>query len=404
MNTAAVRAWLLRGAPLLLAVSLAVQLPLLLGPSFDSSGLVDLRVYRSGAPHVLHGGLYDFRLHGADGADLFPLPFTYPPFAALLFLPLAAVPLPVAAAVWLLASALALGVFVHCCLRLTGPAAPSLRHTLAWTTAALWTEPVLDTHSYGQVNVLLAACVTAGVLQRGTLGGLGTGLAAAVKLTPATACCYFLLNRRWRATAGACAAFAAATAGAWLIAPDASARFWFHVRSVTTGVQPTGTELNQSLRGALSRTLGHDVGLSAPWWLLAVPVAALALAAAVRCLRRTDPLGCLVAVEFLGLLLSPVAWGHHWVWAVPAVLVLYRDLRLSPLHRAALALWAVLLLSQAVRLIAAAEESMWGFARPWYLTAFGWAYPTAALLTLAAQALTPRTARTTRPSEVPVRP
>ena len=50
---------------------------------------VDLDVYRTGARVVLHGGnLYGRLPRLANGTEL---PFTYPPFAALAFVPLAAV-------------------------------------------------------------------------------------------------------------------------------------------------------------------------------------------------------------------------------------------------------------------------------------------------------------------------
>jgi len=50
-------------------------------------GRIDLEVYRAGATVVLHGGdLYGQLPRLGDGHEL---PFTYPPFAALSFIPLA---------------------------------------------------------------------------------------------------------------------------------------------------------------------------------------------------------------------------------------------------------------------------------------------------------------------------
>ena len=79
---------------------------------------------------------------------------------------------------------------------------------------ALFLEPVHSTVEYGQVNIVAAspwwpwtACARDPRWPRGAL----TGLAAAVKLTPAAFVLFFLLRRDWRAAATAAGSFAAAT-------------------------------------------------------------------------------------------------------------------------------------------------------------------------------------------------
>ncbi len=58
-------------------------------------GMIDLRVYRMGGSVLLdRASLYDAQLPGSG------LPFTYPPFAAIAMVPLAAVPWGVALVVW----------------------------------------------------------------------------------------------------------------------------------------------------------------------------------------------------------------------------------------------------------------------------------------------------------------
>ena len=67
--------------------------------------MIDLQVYRAGGEHLLTGtSLY-------DGGVLLDLPFVYPPFAALVFVPLTVLPLPVLKLAWTLAG-VALVVFV----------------------------------------------------------------------------------------------------------------------------------------------------------------------------------------------------------------------------------------------------------------------------------------------------
>ena len=54
------------------------------------------------------------------------------------------------------------------------------------------------------------------------------------------------------------------------------------------------------------------------WWLVAVLTAGLAgLAIAVWAHRRGYRLAGFLCCAVTGLLVSPVSWTHHWVWAVP---------------------------------------------------------------------------------------
>ena len=43
--------------------------------------------------------------------------------------------------------------------------------------------------------------------------------------------------------------------------------------------------------------------------------------AARRALKAGQPVLALICVAMFGLAVSPVSWSHHWVWALPAVLV-----------------------------------------------------------------------------------
>src|SRR5206468_3062170 len=52
--------------------------------------------------------------------------------------------------------------------------------------------------------------------------------------------------------------------------------------------------------------------------LLAVPAVILVR----RFHRAGQPVEALLVSAFFGLLVSPVSWSHHWVWAVPLIIVL----------------------------------------------------------------------------------
>ncbi|MEU6405080.1 glycosyltransferase 87 family protein [Streptomyces sp. NPDC046985] len=350
--------WLVRRAGWCLAASLALYaLTLALHPPHP----LDLRVYREASPHVLSGGLYDYAVH--TGPPIPVLPFTYPPFAALLFLPLAPLPWAVLVGLWQALSVAALLVVTACALRLLAPdSGPRTRElAMLWAAAALWLEPVRHTLDQGQINLLLAALVLGGLtLTRAAAGrGAAVGLAASVKLTPAVAGLYLLATRQWRAALWALATGAATVLVGWWVAPGASVRYWTGLVTDTRRVGPAWTVRNQSLRGALTRLIGPDVTGAALWWAVLALVTVAAVCALVRCARREDRLGLLVTVELYALLVCPISWSHHWVWCVPAMIWLaHGPGRRRPLDRAVLAVWALVTVTRLVPRLVSVEDRL----------------------------------------------
>lgn len=363
-----------------LVVSLVAHFALQLVPK--TTTLIDLRVYRHASPGLLDGSLYEFRL--GEFSDQFPLPFTYPPFAALVFLPLAYLPWLVVRFGWQLLSIGCLYWMVRCSLRLVlGRVEP--RHAMLWTALALWIEPVRTTLNYGQVNLVLAAVLlSAMVAGRDSLAGLGVGLAAGMKLVPAVCGVYFLLRRRFAAAAWSAAWFVVSVVLVFTIAPRPSGDYWFHLLGDASRIGPVGSAINQSLRGALARTAGYDVGLGAPWLMAVVLAAALTGWAVRAAIGSGDTMAVILAVQLFGLLASPISWSHHWVWVVPALIWLVHGQMPRWLAARACALfWLLLTGSYLVPMLVVAQPATWTISRPWYLAASGWAYPVAALLTLA---------------------
>src|SRR6516165_8794663 len=182
---------------------------------------VDLEVYRAGARMLLHDGdLYGQMPRLSDGQEL---PFTYPPFAALSFIPLAV--LGYSTANWLLTAAAIVGVAasLQCfAAATTGEAGARMRRLLPWALpAALLLEPIRSTLTYGQINALLMALVSLDCLTRVPRWprGIGVGIAAAIKLTPGVFVLLFLLRRDLRSVARAGLSFAACTGAAFALAP-----------------------------------------------------------------------------------------------------------------------------------------------------------------------------------------
>src|SRR3954471_17684301 len=85
----------------------------------NCANFVDLHVYVGGAATIGTGHpLYDYVY--ADQTPDFPLPFTYPPFAAVVFAPLHLVPFGVLAFAWQVGIIVALYGVVWLALRLLG--------------------------------------------------------------------------------------------------------------------------------------------------------------------------------------------------------------------------------------------------------------------------------------------
>src|SRR6516165_3246420 len=283
---------------------------------------IDLDVYRTGAKVLLHGGdLYGRLPRLGDGHQL---PFTYPPFAALTFIPLALVGY--AAADWLLTAvtiacvAASLWCFAAAT---TGEAGARMRRLLPWALpAALLLEPVRSTLTFGQINALLMALVSLDCLTRAPRWprGIGVGIAAAVKLTPGIFLLFFLLRRDLRSAARAGLAFAACTGAAFALAPHDSLRYWTGIAYQPARVGGIAYAANQSILGTLAR-----LGLSHParawlWLALSLLVGALTVTGMRGALKAGQVTYALLLNAAAGLLISPISRSHHWVWAAPALL------------------------------------------------------------------------------------
>jgi alpha-1,2-mannosyltransferase len=282
----------------------------------------DLRVYRGAVLWWLQGEpLYAFELDpGGKG-------FTYPPFAAVLMVPLTWVPTPTAAVLVLLASA---AVVVVVTWWLVAPVAR--RHgTSPWFAAALAvplvlaTEPIRETLAEGQLNMVVLGLVLADVvaLRRGRLwAGVGIGLATALKLTPGLFVVFLVLIGRRRAAAVAAGTWLGATLLGAVADAGASWEYWTSTLWDTERVGRLVNPWNQSLLGLLAHVADPAPPDRLLWAVLAAAVAVLGLWRAVRAHRCGDDLVAVTLVGLTACLVSPISWVHHLYWVLPAVVVL----------------------------------------------------------------------------------
>lgn len=363
--------------PLLLLASAVTTVVTVLGQP-----LTDLEVYRLGGETARGSGahLYDVQEPRTG------LPFTYPPIAAVLMVPWAPVPMPVAVAGWTALSVAALAVAVRVCLRAAGTdAAPWQVTALAAGTLAL--EPVWSTLAFGQVNLLLLALVLLDLLVvRGRANGSLTGIAAAVKLTPLLFVVLLLLTGRRRAAATATAAFVACHVLGWLLLPSATTAYAGGVAVDADRVGGVAYALNQSVLGVLTRVCGGDPGPLA-WLALAGSLATAILWWAVR-LWPAEPVLATGVAGMAMLLASPISWSHHWVWCIPVACGVWHR------SRAAACAWVAVFTSACLLLVPARDDRELTWA--WWQHLPGNAYAWSALLLTAWLALAPPAQRAGR--------
>jgi alpha-1,2-mannosyltransferase len=316
-----------RARVLLVALNLAAVAFYLLSVTWHGVGFgryrIDLDVYRIGSQVWLrHGELYGVLPLTSSGMRL---PFSYPPIAAVALSPLSLMPMAVAGTLLTLASVALTAVVLRLFLR-HGAGAGSW-WTVGWLLpVALLLEPVRNTLNYGQVNVLLMALVAADCLLPHTRWPRGAlvGLAAAVKLTPAAFVLFFLCRGDRRAARTSALSFAACTAAGFALDWHDSVRYWTSIVVQTTRPGSLLYCANQSIQGVLARAGldPHTRAGTAIWLVLSAAVLVLAWFGMRRARAASDDAWALSLNAFAALLISPISWSHHWVWAAPALLLL----------------------------------------------------------------------------------
>lgn len=306
-------------------------------------------------------------------------PFTYPPFGAWALSPLTWFDYETAARLMIMAIALQTAVIVALIGRSLGWSWGSAFAIAPWAAILVQQclEPFTQSVGFAQVNTAMMALVMIDVAAPPSWKGRGvaSGLAAAIKLTPAIAVLIFLLRRQWRSAITMVATSLAVTLLSWVISPGESARFFFDAMWDPQRAGDAYYTSNQNLKGFVARALPENTWsiawaitvalalVAAVWLCLCIQAAATLVAPAGDAveLAASDAVAAPSAVATtpaapvlpenlatlltaavimtLGLLVSPITWSHHWVWGLASVVALIAvALRLKSAPLAALAL------------------------------------------------------------------
>jgi alpha-1,2-mannosyltransferase len=300
------------------AAAVAWLLVVHLGAAPDQR-LVDLDVYRLAGRAVTHGqNLYAVRAHPPQ-----LLPFTYPPFAALLAIPLSWGSFTVVGWLWTVGEVATTVAVTVIAFRRAWPRLGRWWPLAAGLTAGALQQmlPLRDEIKFGQVDELLVLLVLLDFAlllpRRG--GGILTGIAAAIKLTPAVFIVYLLVTGRRRAAAVALGTFAAATGLAAVVLPSDSRRYWSDALWHSERLRANAGTSNQSLRGIWLRAVGDGHTETVLWLVSVALVAVVGFYLARRAYAAIGESMGIAITGLLAVLLSPVSWIHHLCWLLLVV-------------------------------------------------------------------------------------
>ncbi len=231
----------------------------------------DFTVFYAAARQVwLTGNPYEIPIRAAT-------PYLYPPLFAQLLVPLAWLPLPVAAFLWAAGNVLAAGWLWRLVQRVLPPTpTPNLMYAGWWLALG---PVLLGNFLLGQVNLWIAALVTFALVadvhrQRAATGGLALAAAVSVKISPVLLIPYFFGRRAWRLLAwwavwlglGNALSWGALGIHRWAILHN-----WYREIILQGWHFDFAVASNQSLYGALLRAVRWaGVGGQLPYWPVAL--------------------------------------------------------------------------------------------------------------------------------------
>lgn len=334
---------------------------------------IDMVIYREGVKAFMEGGeVYSVPMMAGDIA----LPFIYPPFGALVMVPLAGdwFSHAMAGDIMIVLSNLLIGLVVLLLAFALNRqrSNPFVSSDVIATASLIWGivlifEPVRLNNGFAQINIIIMVLVALDLIPRKRLKWLPQGwligVAAAIKITPLAMLLYFLVRKEIKpiitAAISAIIATLIAAAVRWDVAWE-----YFSVKLLSMGTGgdfgvQTAYQSNSSIKGAIERLYTSQEGMEAAstitniiWLCFAIITVVLGGWLMVALMKRGLNIEAWMINAFIMLLISPVSWSHHWVWVAIAIpVLLYRAITWRHLNWAAgilisiLSLWAILVVT-----------------------------------------------------------
>lgn len=334
---------------------------------------IDMVIYREGVKAFMEGGeVYSVPMMAGDIA----LPFIYPPFGALVMVPLAGdwFSHAMAGDIMIVLSNLLIGLVVLLLAFALNRqrSNPFVSSDVIATASLIWGivlifEPVRLNNGFAQINIIIMVLVALDLIPRKRLKWLPQGwligVAAAIKITPLAMLLYFLVRKEIKpiitAAISAIIATLIAAAVRWDVAWE-----YFSVKLLSMGTGgdfgvQTAYQSNSSIKGAIERLYTSQEGMETAstitniiWLCLAIITVVLGGWLMVALMKRGLNIEAWMINAFIMLLISPVSWSHHWVWVAIAIpVLLYRAITWRHLNWAAgilisiLSLWAILVVT-----------------------------------------------------------
>jgi len=288
----------------------------------------DLGIYNDGGLIVRHvSPPYDGKsLYAWHAADNDSLQFTYTPFAAVLFAVVSVIPWSLLPRLFQLANLVFLLIATWFTMDALGYCSRRVKvgGMLAGAAAGLLIEPVFRSMFLGQINLFLMALIIWDLRQpdHRWWKGIGTGIAAGIKLIPIVYVPYLLLARRFREALMTTIGFVVTIVIGFVVIPGDSTDYWLHglfFQDGRTGF--AGWNGNQSLLGLVTRLAGSLHAATAPWAAAVLAATVVGLVCAALFDRAGHRMLGILTAALVGLLDSPISWDHHWVWVVPGMMV-----------------------------------------------------------------------------------
>lgn len=317
----------------------------------EFTGGLDFSVYRLGAMTIFDNEGMSKDLYARNLLELgaLKLPFTYPPFAALLFVPFAFLPFGLGVGImYMIAIGVAwwMATLIYDYTNSRGYTIPFQTKLGRYGTIAVLTLLIILSGPWRrglalvQVNPIILILVLADFLRPANRipRGVLIGIAGGIKLTPLAFGLILLVRKDWRGIITLGVSFAATVALGFVFLPNEAVTFWMSAVSDPSRVGNINFLDNISIQGWLMHLGLRGTMLKIGYYGLVLATIAVFAALLYQLERRKLVLSQVGVGGFLMISISPISWSHHNVLFPLIIVVLFVDA--FPLFFTHLPAWA----------------------------------------------------------------